>query len=186
MVVPLPVSFLAGSLGAWRIARIAAYRGESLPHADRLEMREGAGGDAPSNVRWRLSGFTGELRYTTAGERGALAAVQAPLGRTQATHAALIPIRKNAQWWALAQDERRAIFEERSRHIGIGKDYLPAIARRLHHCRGLGEPFDFLTWFEFAIEDEQAFDDMLGRLRATEEWCYVEREVDVRLIRADP
>jgi hypothetical protein len=28
--------------------------------------------------------------------------------------AALIPIKKSAVWWAMAQDERRAIFEERS------------------------------------------------------------------------
>lgn len=33
-----------------------------------------------------------------------------------------------AAWWALAQDERRAIFGEQSRHIGIGLKYLPAVA----------------------------------------------------------
>src|SRR5438477_5729245 len=27
------------------------------------------------------------------------------------------PIRKSAAWWALAQDERRAVLEERSHHI---------------------------------------------------------------------
>jgi hypothetical protein len=63
--------------------------------------------------------------------------------------------------------------------------YLPAIARRLHHSRDLGEPFDFLTWFEFAPQDEPAFDDLLAALRATEEWNYVEREVDIRLERAN-
>jgi hypothetical protein len=55
----------------------------------------------------------------------------------------------------------------------------------LHHCRGLGGPFDFLTWFEYAPDAEPAFDAMLSRLRATEEWCYVEREIDIRLIRAE-
>ena len=34
--------------------------------------------------------------------------------------------------------DRRAIFEERSKHMTIGMKYLPAIARRLHHCRDLG------------------------------------------------
>jgi len=62
--------------------------------------------------------------------------------------------------------------------------YLPEIARRLHHARDLGEPFDFLTWFEFRAEDEGRFDELVARLRATEEWRYVEREVDVRLARA--
>jgi len=51
----------------------------------------------------------------------------------------------------LAQDERRAIFEERSHHISIVLKYLPAIARGLHHCRDLSEPepFDFLTLSEY-------------------------------------
>ncbi len=55
------------------------------------------------------------------------------------------PIRKSEAWWSLPQDERRANFEERSRHIATGLKYLPAVARRLLHSRDLGEPFDFLT-----------------------------------------
>ncbi|MDZ4852461.1 MAG: hypothetical protein SGI77_24495 [Pirellulaceae bacterium] len=43
----------------------------------------------------------------------------------------------------MTQDERRAIFEERSHHISIGLKYLPAIARRLHHCRDFSEPEPF-------------------------------------------
>ena len=68
-------------------------------------------------------------------------------------------------------------------HIGIGLDYLPAVARRLHHSRELGEPFDFLTWFEYAPEHADAFEEMVRRLRATAEWRYVDREVDIRLVR---
>jgi hypothetical protein len=62
---------------------------------------------------------------------------------------------------------------------------LPAVARKLHHCRDLSdsEPFDFLTWFEFAPADELAFDQLLAELRATGEWAFVEREVDIRLVR---
>lgn len=185
MVSPLLVFFTAGATGAWRIGRVLPVRGEALPQAPRLEVREG--GEAPSGAEavWQLSGATAELRYTTGTERATLVAVQAPLGRAEATCAALIPIRKSAAWWNLAQDERRAIFEEQSRHIAIGLDYLPAVARRLHHCRGLGGPFDFLTWFEYAPEHEPAFDAMLDRLRASEEWCYVEREVDIRLVRSE-
>jgi hypothetical protein len=175
--------------------------------------------------------------------------------------------------WALAQDERTAILA-RSRHIPIGLEALPNVARRLHHCRDLGlepggaaPPFDFLTWceasgarpraslvlegpqglgrvpagfgcsgaggahaprwgrqpmkrspsstrhsrllpppqkkaslhpplrprtlrphprFEYAPQDEALFEDMVAKLRATEEWRYVEREVDVRLELAPP
>jgi chlorite dismutase len=118
----------------------------------------------------------------TDSEFDALGAKQEMLLRPQATRAALIPIRKAAAWWDLAQNERRAIFEEQSRHIGIGM-YLPAVAIRLHHSRELGEPFDFLTWFEYAPEHADAFEDMVRRLRSTAEWRYVEREVDIRLSR---
>jgi chlorite dismutase len=105
--------------------------------------------------------------------------------RKGSTRAALIPITKSEAWWELAQDERRRIFEERSHHIATGLGYLPMIARRLHHGRDLGEPFDFLTWFEFGPEHADAFDELVGRLRETEEWAYVEREIDIRLFR-DP
>ena len=81
------------------------------------------------------------------------------------------------------QDERRAIFEERSHHIELSMKYLPAIARGLYHCRDLGEPFDFIAWFEFAPKDAGAFADLLAELRATGEWTFVDREVEVRLER---
>jgi hypothetical protein len=83
----------------------------------------------------------------------------------------------------LPADERRAIFEERSHHVARSLPYLPRIARRLHHGHDLGEPFDFLTWFEYAPADQPAFDELVGVLRATEEWAYIDREVDIRLKR---
>ena len=92
--------------------------------------------------------------------------------------AALIPIRKNAAWWELTQQERRRIFEDKSHHIANSLKYLPAVARQLYHCRDLGEPFDFLTWFEYAPEHAAQFEELVAMLRATEEWNYVEREVD--------
>src|SRR5437879_4386029 len=91
--------------------------------------------------------------------------------------------RSPSHWWALSQDQRRAIFEETSHHIATGVEYLPAVARRLHHGRDLGESFRFLTWFEFSPEDAAGFDELVGRLRATGEWSYVTRAVDIRLKR---
>lgn len=84
----------------------------------------------------------------------------------------------------MTQDERRAILEERSHHIAIGLEYLPAVARRLHHSRDLGDEFDFLTWFEYSPETSEAFEELVARLRRTEEWLFVEREVDIRLTRS--
>lgn len=177
------VSFLGGDVGTWDVDRVLAVRGAGLPSVARVAVREGWNAGASMGAAWVLRGVTSSERYVTRAEQEALRAVQPPLGRPDATAAALIPIQKSKEWWDLAQDERRAIFEERSHHIATGLAYLPRIARRLHHARDLNEPFDFLTWFEYAPEHATAFDELVGLLRATEEWRYVAREVDIRLQR---
>jgi hypothetical protein len=181
-VEPLPVAFAGGAQGAWRVVSIAPVAGPVLRTVERVAVVEGAG-PPPAGAAWVLRGVTSNARYTTRAEQAALAAAQPALGRPEATRAALIPVRKAAAWWALAQDERRAILEERSHHIALGLEHVPAVARRLHHGRDLGEPFDFLTWFEYAPSDTGAFDHLVARLRATPEWAFVEREVDIRLRR---
>jgi chlorite dismutase len=180
-------SFAGGATGSWRIVRIETIVGEHLPSASRLAVSEGVPDISCASAAWCLRGITSNERYVTGQEKTQLVAKQQGLGRSEALCAALIPIKKNVQWWSLPQDERRRIFEERSHHIAVGLTYLPAIARRLHHCRDLGlpEPFDFLTWFEYAPSDASAFDDLVAELRASEEWRYVEREVDIRLQRGE-
>jgi hypothetical protein len=175
------VSFVGGDVGIWHVERISAVRGAALPPVARLAVVEGWEAEAPDGAAWVLRGVTSSERYVTRAEQDLLAQSQPPLGRPEATAAALIPIQKSEEWWALAQDERRTIFEERSRHIATSLAYLPRIARRLHHGRDLREPFDFLTWFEYAPAHAAAFDDLVELLRATEEWRYVVREVDMRL-----
>lgn len=184
---PRLFSFVGGAKGEWRVLSAATVIGEPLSSVERVSI---VGGEIPQisdGTGWVLHGVTSNERYATRSEKTQLAAKQVALGRPTADHAALIPIRKNAQWWGLTQDERRAIFEDRSRHVTIGLKYLPAIARRLHHCRDLttSEPFDFVTLFDYAATDASAFDEMLAELRATEEWKYVDREVDLRLVRAE-
>ena len=177
-------AFVGGTAGDWRITSLAAVCGEGLPPASRLSVLNGdARPPAASEVAWVLRGVTSHQRYTTRAEHEALMARGNVLGRPDATRAALIPIRKSPAWWALTQDERRAIFEEQSQHIAASLPFIPAIARRLHHSRDLGEPFDFVTWFEYAPEHEAAFEQLVAQLRTTEEWAYVDREVDVRLAR---
>lgn len=176
-----PATFVGGSTGGWRIDRSAAVVGEPLPPADRLEVREGI--LPTSGGVWRLAGVAGHPRYVERAEKAQLDALSPPLGRPEATRAALIPIRKSPAWWALPQDERRAIFEQRSRHIADSLAFLPRIARRLYQARDLGQPFDFLTWFEFAPEHAGAFDELVAMLRGRDEWTYVDREVDIRLSR---
>lgn len=182
MAPPLSVSFIGGEHGTWEVERLVAVRGQALDDVPRLAVVEGPQA-AIAGAVWVLRGVTSNERYVERPERQALVARQAPLGRPEATCAALIPITKSPGWWELTQDERRAILEARSRHIEIGLSYLPAVARRLHHGRDLREEFDFLTWFEFAPAEVGAFEDLVGRLRSTEEWAYVEREVDIRVTR---
>jgi chlorite dismutase len=162
---------------------VVPFRGESLPAVPCLDV---VLGEASIPVAgFRLRGVTSNERYVTGDEKHTLVERQKAIFRDGASFGALIPIKKSDAWWALPQDERRAIFEERSRHIAIGLEALPAVARRLHHCRDLGttEPFDFLTWFDYEPKDESRFDDLLGALRATPEWEFVEREVEVRVAR---
>ncbi len=172
--------FIGGNTGPWRIREIQTIIGLPLPHADRLALSI----EPPTTpCPWVLRGVRSNERYTTAEEKSHLEAKQEGLGRPDSTRAALIPIKKKTEWWLLSQDQRRAIFKEQSQHTSIGLRYLPSIARRLHHCRDLGtdEPFDFLTWFEFRPEDEPAFDELLGLMRQSREWEFIEREVDIRL-----
>jgi chlorite dismutase len=181
-------TFRGGNSGAWQIMSVKPVMGEALPSAPCLSIIHSeaiALPLIPSQTSWRLAGVISHLRYVERSEKIRLGATQAGLGRSEATRAALIPIRKSPAWWDLTQDERRGIFEDKSRHIAASLPYLPAIARQLYHSRDLGEPFDFLTWFEYAPGNAPMFEDLVGALRSTEEWSYVEREVDVRLVRLD-
>src|SRR6266849_5807810 len=184
-VAPLHVWFAGGQSGAWRVERINAVAGRPLTAVNQIAVRHGQEPPLPQGSAWALRGVTSYERYVQRAERSALVARSPSLGRPEATHAALIPIRKSASWWGLTQEDRRAIFEERSRHIATGLEYLPAIARRLYHSHELGEPFDFLTWFEYAPASTELFEELVGKLRQTEEWAYVEREIDIRLLRLD-
>ncbi|MBC8126964.1 MAG: chlorite dismutase family protein [Gloeobacteraceae cyanobacterium ES-bin-144] len=181
---PRLFSFIGGNEGPWKSIGTRTIVGDSLAEIERLRIQEGHA-DPSSEDQWILHGATSNERYVTRPEKEQLLARQPALGRPDANCAVLIPILKSPEWWAMTQDERRGIFETHSHHTQIGMEYLPAIARKLHHCRDLttSEPFDFLTWFEFAEKDTMAFDKLLERLRASIEWQYVEREVEVRLIR---
>lgn len=176
-----PATFVAGATGLWRIDSIKVISGETLASAPRLDVREGI--VSPADAVWSLHAVSGHVRYVERSEKTSLDPISPGLGRAQASRSVLIPVRKSDAWWALPQDERRAIFEERSQHIQGSLAYLPRIARRLYHARELGQSFDFLTWFEYAPEHEPAFEELLGFLRSREEWDFVEREVELRLSR---
>jgi hypothetical protein len=178
-------AFIGGDVGAWSVVSQRTLSGAPVAAVARVNMVSGMPQEITANAAWTLRGVATNDRYTTSVEKAELVKRQAPIGRAEATRAALILLRKNAAWWGFAQDERRAILEEQSHHIAIGLRYLPAIARRLLHCRDFGteQPFDFLGFLDYAPPDEGAFDDMLGQLRATREWTFFDREIDIRLSR---
>lgn len=186
VVSPTPrlFTFVGGDAGAWRVEHARCVTGETMAAVRAVTVVAGTVAAVPAGASWCLRGITSNERYVERSEKVALVTKQEGLGRAASTCAALILIRKSAAWWSLAQDERRRVFEAQSRHIEIGMQYLPAVARRLHHCRDLGpdEPFDFLTWFEYAPSDGAAFDELLQALRASPEWAYVDRETDIRLV----
>ncbi len=128
-----------------------------------------------------LRGVVQHLHYTTLDERTDLTArSRTELPSSHGTTAVLIPIRKSAEWWALAHDQRAAHFH--NAHTPIGATYVEKIFRRLYHARYIGSPYDFLTYFEFASGDAEYFRTLLAELRDVHknpEWSYVEHEHEV-------
>jgi hypothetical protein len=174
---------VGGPTGPWQVTTVTTHSGPVLRPATHVEVANGPLDRSPTGSAWVLRGVVSNTRYVTREEPQQRETRQPFFTRQEATCAALIPIRKSAKWWNLAQDERREMLEARSRHIANGLRFLPAIARRLQYGRRLGEPFDFVTWFEYAPQDERVFNDLAAAFRSSSEWQYVEREVDIRLVR---
>ena len=174
--------FVGDTVGEWKVISMVTLKGEPIEPVSQIKRISSSLVQSNEGI-WTLKGIVSNLRYTEKVDKDKLVAIQEDLGRSEATLAALIPIRKSEAWWNLAQDERRKIMENKSQHTHTGIKYLPAIARKLFHSRDIGEPFDFLTWFEYAPADAAAFEELLETLRKTEEWSYVDREIDIRMIR---
>lgn len=174
--------FIGSNQGDWKVSSMSTLKGESLLPITHLQKMASNLEQTTSGI-WSLKGVISNLRYTEKEDKDKLVAIQEDLGRPRARLGAFIPIRKSEAWWNLAQDERRKIMENKSQHTHTGMKYLPAIARKLFHSRDIGQPFDFLTYFEYAPADANAFEELLFALRSTEEWSYIDREVDIRLMR---
>jgi chlorite dismutase len=176
--------FCGGNTGEWIVNAMYSIRGQSLEQVNRIDILHFNDMGDNNQGSWALYGISSNMRYTNRIERTALDKTPSVLGQPERSRAALIPITKSSEWWMLTQDERRQIFEEQSKHIDYSLKYLNNISRKLYHSRDLGEPFDFLTWFEFSPEHSNQFDELVDFLRQTEEWKYVTREIDIRLERS--
>lgn len=144
------ISFIGSKSGLWKVLSMETKAGHSMEMATNLDIFKGdINPSIKENSNWILRAFISNLRYTSKVEKAELNQKSRGLNRPEFNHAALIPIKKSDEWWALAQDERRKIFEDDSHHIQTTVKYLSVISRQLYHCKDLGEDFDFLTWFEF-------------------------------------
>lgn len=84
-------------------------------------------------------------------------------------YAIVIPIRKNADWWALDQDKRLALMKE---HTEAALPYQKTVKRKLYHSTGLDD-LDFITYFETSkLED---FHSLILSLEKVKEFQYVRR-----------
>ena len=160
-------NYIGGTTGTWRMTNVVTHSGQPLKPATHVEIVNGQLDRTPSRTAWILRAVVSTTRYITREEPSA----------------ALKLIRKSPARWSLAQNERRELIEARSKQMASRMRYLPTIARRLQLNRNLGESFDFVTWFEYGVQDTCVFDDLVGTVRASEEWQFVEREIDMRLTR---
>jgi hypothetical protein len=131
-------------------------------------------------------GATTHAVYTDSATRSELGRISSP---ESGPVAVLIPIRKSAEWWALASEQRQALVMEGAPHghLAIGRRYAARIYRRLYRARYLpGSECDFLTYFEFPVGETEAFLELLRELRDrvhNPEWAFVDREVELWLTR---
>lgn len=95
--------------------------------------------------------------------------LQAPSEAGTKSYAIVIPIRKDAEWWALDQDTRMAMMQE---HTGAALPYMPVVKRKLYHSSGLDD-FDFITYFE--TEKLEEFHSLIRALEQVKEFRHNRR-----------
>ncbi|MBI4002937.1 MAG: chlorite dismutase family protein [Nitrospira defluvii] len=107
-----------------------------------------------------LHGLTKKAAYVPGFPEQMKTDLQAPSEAGTKSYAIVIPIRKDAEWWALDQDTRLTLMQE---HTQVALPYVPAVKRKLYHSSGLDD-FDFLTYFE-----TEKLDEFHGLIRALEQ-----------------
>jgi chlorite dismutase len=74
-----------------------------------------------------------------------------------------VPIKKDAVWWNMTNEERLALIEE---HTVPTLAYLSSVKRKLYHSTGLDD-IDFITYFE--TDDLAAFNGLMIALASVKE-----------------
>ena len=125
------------------------------------------------------------LGYVQRREKESLALIQPPLGRVTSTLAAIDPdpeICRRGGIWRRTNGEQSS--KSGAHHISDGMRYLPAIAAALVPVARARSALRFLDLVRVSRPPTPSVQrEMTAALPATEEWQYVEREVDIRLSR---
>ncbi len=107
-----------------------------------------------------LHGLTKQAAYVPGFPAQMKAALQAPTEVETKSYAIVIPIKKDADWWALDLDTRRSLMQE---HTAAALPYMQSVKRKLYHSSGLDD-LDFITYFE-----TEKLDDFHSLIRALEQ-----------------
>jgi chlorite dismutase len=121
-----------------------------------------------SDVTENLVGITKALNYITKDKSKDL---NAGLGSASYTgdpprYAIMIPIKKNAEWWNLSDEQR---LKEMETHTMPTLQYLVNVKRKLYHSTGIDDT-DFITYFE--TNELGAFNNLLLSLAQVPENKY--------------
>jgi chlorite dismutase len=110
-----------------------------------------------------LNGMTKPANYVPAFPDEMKAALKAPSDPGAKPYAIVIPIRKDAEWWAADKAARIAMMQE---HTQASLPYLKTVKRKLYHSSGLDD-FDFITYFETTRLDD--FNNLIIALESVKE-----------------
>jgi hypothetical protein len=184
------------AINVYRVDKVVAVQGKPGVSLDtnstliRVESAAKLSEPGEAGPKLLFHGVPRHLDYTTSKQRAdLLKRSRADLPPGKDTVAVIIPIRKNAKWWALPTDERMAFFQKKGDKIGhtaIGARYAGQIYRKLYHTRYAVETtdHDFITYFEFERKHTGDFQSLLTQLRDPKqnpEWNYVDREYEIWL-----
>jgi chlorite dismutase len=100
-----------------------------------------------------MHGLTKKANYVPGMPDNLKAELKIPGEPGSKPYAIVIPIRKDADWWSLPQDQRAAMMQE---HTEAALPYSKTVKRKLYHATGLDD-IDFITYFETSrLEDFQS------------------------------
>ncbi|MGZ9189817.1 MAG: chlorite dismutase family protein [Nitrospira sp.] len=116
-----------------------------------------------------LHGLTKKAAYVPGFPDQMKKELQSPSDVPTKSYAIVIPIRKDADWWALGQDTRLALMQE---HTQAALPYLNVVKRKLYHSSGLDD-FDFITYFE--TEKLEEFHGLIRALEQVKEYRHNQR-----------